>query len=362
VFTLFLYCILCIAVGFQSNAKRLPRGAGGGLGLWVSKGIVAKHAGMLTGKSEGLNKGAEFTVYLPTYGRDAFPKTRKSPKFVPPTSPNGEHGGGFFKSTSILASAVSTCDDNDENTASNNCIGKNINTGGCGDNSSSQHHGKLSRLRPTSEEELSRSLQITLSEKVPEAMTGPGYDIHMNRQPASVASSFGGHESQNDSVDSSSLCVTTDCAARMPSRHPDFLHVLIVDDVPMNRKILARLLSGIGYMCYQAVDGLDCVDLVTSTLKGYVNLTPFGTTAKPEHVESVHFDLIIMDYSMPRMNGAAATKALRKMGLNIPIFGLTGNVLKDDVDDFLANGANGVLKKPFDVNQFNNAIRNVKGK
>lgn len=46
------------------------------------------------------------------------------------------------------------------------------------------------------------------------------------------------------------------------------------------------------------------------------------------------------------MNGPTATQRLRENGVVIPIIGVTGNVLADDVNFFLKNGADLVLAKP----------------
>ena len=49
---------------------------------------------------------------------------------------------------------------------------------------------------------------------------------------------------------------------------------------------------------------------------------------------------------MPVMNGVEATRVLRSRGFTLPICAVTGNALTEDVDAFLAAGANEVLTKP----------------
>ncbi len=44
------------------------------------------------------------------------------------------------------------------------------------------------------------------------------------------------------------------------------------------------------------------------------------------------------------------------MGYAGKIYGLTGNVLQQDIDHFTSSGANGVLHKPLDVSQFQQLI------
>eukprot|EP01036_Dinobryon_divergens_P006996 gene6996-9305_t len=46
-----------------------------------------------------------------------------------------------------------------------------------------------------------------------------------------------------------------------------------------------------------------------------------------------------MDYEMPRMNGPDATVAIRAMGYEGKIIGLTGNSGEDHADIFMSNGA-----------------------
>jgi len=53
--------------GIQFNVNQLQAGGGSGLGLFISKGIVEQHGGTLVVDSEGLGKGATFTVTLPLF-------------------------------------------------------------------------------------------------------------------------------------------------------------------------------------------------------------------------------------------------------------------------------------------------------
>jgi CheY-like chemotaxis protein len=55
------------AEGVQFNANELQAGQGSGLGLFISKGIIEQHGGKLLVTSEGLGKGATFTVTLPGF-------------------------------------------------------------------------------------------------------------------------------------------------------------------------------------------------------------------------------------------------------------------------------------------------------
>ena len=63
------------------------------------------------------------------------------------------------------------------------------------------------------------------------------------------------------------------------------LNVLVVDDAPMNRKLLVRLLTREGHQCSEAVDGLMAIAMVRQAID----------TNRP-------YDTILMDYEMPNMN------------------------------------------------------------
>ena len=80
--------------------------------------------------------------------------------------------------------------------------------------------------------------------------------------------------------------------------------VLIVDDEPQLRRTLARALSHYGVETVTAVDGLEAVELVRAG--------------------SVRIDLVLMDLTMPRMNGLVAGAALRELRPELPIVLFTG--------------------------------------
>ena len=53
--------------GVQFNARELQHGGGSGLGLWISKGIIEKHNGTLSARSEGLGRGTTFELTIPLH-------------------------------------------------------------------------------------------------------------------------------------------------------------------------------------------------------------------------------------------------------------------------------------------------------
>jgi signal transduction histidine kinase/ActR/RegA family two-component response regulator len=120
-------------------------------------------------------------------------------------------------------------------------------------------------------------------------------------------------------------------------------NLLIVDDSPLNRKMLLKTFRAAGHLCDYAEDGLIAVEMVTSRI------------ASSED----SYSAILMDFVMPNMDGPTATKAIRGLGYEAPIFGLTGNTLSSDVEYFLASGADRVLAKPLNTDAFTLAMNEL---
>ena len=116
--------------------------------------------------------------------------------------------------------------------------------------------------------------------------------------------------------------------------------VLLVDDSAMSLKILSRLLQNIGVRDVSVVhDGKECLDVVRKS--------------------SETFDLIVMDFEMPVLNGPDATRCLRSSGCKVPIIGVTGNALAEDKKLFSSAGVDEVLAKPVTIHQLINAYNKM---
>ncbi|MCU0422651.1 MAG: ATP-binding protein [Bacteroidia bacterium] len=108
--------------------------------------------------------------------------------------------------------------------------------------------------------------------------------------------------------------------------------VLIAEDNEVNMFIAKSLLLEWGMEVEEAVNGLIAL----------------------EKYNQLSFDIVIMDMQMPEMDGASATKAIRKIEesskLHVPIIALTANAIKGEKEKYLAIGADDYLSKPFDEN------------
>lgn len=131
-----------------------------------------------------------------------------------------------------------------------------------------------------------------------------------------------------------------------------FLHVLIVDDSKMNRKMLAK---SIAQICSfeEAEDGQIAVEKV---LKSMGVSGDQGDIVKDGNQT---YDAILMDFMMPRMDGPTATREIIRAGYTGLVIGVTGNAMQADIDYFLASGAVSVLVKPLDLNKLVRVLGNL---
>ncbi|SNB45138.1 HD-GYP domain-containing protein [Geobacter sp. DSM 9736] len=112
--------------------------------------------------------------------------------------------------------------------------------------------------------------------------------------------------------------------------------ILIVDDEPLNRELLATMLSD-GAQTLHAADGQEALDVLA---------------ANPG------VDLILLDLEMPRMDGYETLQVLKKHPVwrDIPVIVITAS--SNDVKRTLALGANDFLPKPCDVEELQLRVRN----
>ncbi|WP_413729745.1 two-component system sensor histidine kinase RcsC [Sodalis sp. RH22] len=102
------------------------------------------------------------------------------------------------------------------------------------------------------------------------------------------------------------------------------IRILVVDDHPINRRLLADQLESLGYQVITANDGVDAL----------------GTLQK----QSV--DIILTDVNMPNMDGYQLTRRLRGQGVQLPVIGVTANALAEEKQRCLDAGMDNCLSKP----------------
>jgi response regulator RpfG family c-di-GMP phosphodiesterase len=123
----------------------------------------------------------------------------------------------------------------------------------------------------------------------------------------------------------------------MPDQHLGTL--LVVEDEDDLRFILMAHLRAAGFTALEAVDGAAAVKIAAERMP----------------------DLIIMDVGLPKMDGIAATKALKadERTAHIPVIMLTARSSSEDVVRGLGAGAQEYLAKPFDMPEFLARVQTV---
>ncbi|MDR1048656.1 MAG: response regulator, partial [Synergistaceae bacterium] len=115
-----------------------------------------------------------------------------------------------------------------------------------------------------------------------------------------------------------------------PPRDWSGKHILLAEDIEINREIVHSVLGEMGVRVEDAEDGQAAVEMFE---------------AAPER-----YDAVLMDIQMPRMDGYTATGLIRgsghSRGASVPIIAMTANAFKEDVDRCLTAGMNDYIAKP----------------
>lgn len=100
-------------------------------------------------------------------------------------------------------------------------------------------------------------------------------------------------------------------------------------------------------------DERDLSLIVCDTLRqqGYDIVSAFDGMEGLARYKSESADLIVADVMMPRLDGFAMAKEIRRISANVPIIFLTAKSTIDDVEEGFGIGANDYLKKPFELRE-----------
>ncbi len=114
--------------------------------------------------------------------------------------------------------------------------------------------------------------------------------------------------------------------------------LLIVDDIYVNRILLAEIATEIGCRYKFACNGKEAI----------------------EKLEDTDFDIVLMDIEMPVMNGIETTRYIRSKfsseKANIPIIALTAHNPNDFFEEFNSAGFNKLLTKPYLLSKIKTVI------
>jgi two-component system cell cycle response regulator DivK len=119
--------------------------------------------------------------------------------------------------------------------------------------------------------------------------------------------------------------------------------ILIVEDNDDSRELVVKVLKNKGYQLIEAADGEVAIEKAIAE--------------KP--------DLILMDISIPKMNGYEVTKKLKSLEefREIPIVALTAHAMKGDREKVIVAGFEGYISKPINVRELPEQVRSyLRGK
>ena len=114
-------------------------------------------------------------------------------------------------------------------------------------------------------------------------------------------------------------------------------HILLADDLDLNRKLICDMLSLEGHVVDSVPDGAAAVRAAGET----------------------QYDLILMDMIMPGMDGVAATRAIRALpapACEVPIVALTAHSLPEQLESCLQAGMDATLVKPMTMDALTSAV------
>lgn len=122
---------------------------------------------------------------------------------------------------------------------------------------------------------------------------------------------------------------------------PSPLHILVADDNPINLKVASAMLRRMGHTGVLVPDGEQAL----------------------RALEQQRFDVVLMDASMPVLDGLGALKKIRDAehqgGPHIPVIMVTGHDSPDDLDRFNQAGADGFVPKPVQFQELQRMLQRV---
>ena len=126
--------------------------------------------------------------------------------------------------------------------------------------------------------------------------------------------------------------------APQPSDSPKH-RILLVDDEEMTLTLVKRLLTEAGFHVVTALSGFECLDLF--------------------HRKPRDFDLVLLDLTMPFMDGEETFRRLHAIRPGMPVVLTTGFIEEIKLNDLLEDGLAGFLRKPQSPDEIINCVRGI---
>ena len=147
-------------------------------------------------------------------------------------------------------------------------------------------------------------------------------------KPATEAELFSALGKISHSISSLAIAVGTSPARVAPIENERPLHVLVVEDNPVNRLVATRLLEKRHHVVRTAANGGEALEVIAKET----------------------FDCVLMDVQMPVLDGFETTASIRRQertsGRHLPIIAMTAHAMAGDVERCHAAGMDGYVSKP----------------
>ena len=124
--------------------------------------------------------------------------------------------------------------------------------------------------------------------------------------------------------------------AQIPVAKPQ---ILAVDDEEMGLMLVKQLLTSAGYHVTTAQSGFECLDLFRRRPLSYA--------------------LVLLDLTMPFMDGEETFHRLREIRPDIPVMMCTGFIQNDRLQQLMSAGLSGFLRKPFAPDEIAGQVRSI---
>lgn len=127
---------------------------------------------------------------------------------------------------------------------------------------------------------------------------------------------------------------------KIEQNHPSkAMNLLVVEDTESNQLVIKLILNKLGHNVFIAGNGAEAL------------------TFLEEQRQSI--DIILMDVSMPVMDGITATRLIRQKGISTPIIALTAHALESDKTTCMKAGMDGFVSKPVRRQDIYEAIQSL---
>ncbi|MFT5760601.1 MAG: signal transduction histidine kinase/BarA-like signal transduction histidine kinase [Alteromonadaceae bacterium] len=145
----------------------------------------------------------------------------------------------------------------------------------------------------------------------------------LNLLPVTLPLKFDVFKNQFNVVSDSDQTISNENVLLKPFNHKK---ILVVEDNKVNQQVIMIMLRHLGLNAEVACDGLEAV----------------------EALQNKYYDLILMDWQMPRMDGLEATRRIRALSFETKpiIIAVTANAMSGDIEKCLEAGMDDYLSKP----------------